>query len=180
MKLLSIFSLFAIIQAQLLLAYCPPLRPILPASGKLLSNTDFQQVVLAINEQLTDLTTSYNETALSLGVQSLHESSPIVSFHHTPSIFNLSGVQEVDGDTVYHIASITKLFTAISVLQLEGKVNLAKSIAEYVPDLLNISSAETGLSSVDWSAITVESLLSHLGGIEATSGLAIGRFWAIV
>jgi hypothetical protein len=180
MKSLNIFSLVAIIQAQPLLAYCPPLGPILPASEKLLSNTDFQQVVAAINEQLADLTTSYNETALSLGVRSLHDCSPILSFHHTPSIFNISGVHEVDGDTVYRIASVTKLFTAVSVLQLEGKVNLAESIAKYVPDLLNISSAQTGLSSVDWSTITVESLLSQLSGIEATSRLAIDRFWATV
>lgn len=120
MKLGKIFSLVAIIQPQLLLAYCPPYGPILPPPGKLLSNTDFQQVLEAINERLINLTTSYNETALSLGVRSLHESTPILSFHHTPSALNSSGVHKVDGDTVYRIASISKIFNALSVLQLEG------------------------------------------------------------
>jgi len=142
-----------------------PLCPILPASRDILSNPDCQKAVDAITEQLTTFTLSYNEMALSLGVRSIHNSLLIFSFHNTPPIFNASGVHKVDGDTVYRIGSITKFFTALPVLQLEGKFKPSESATEYVPDVLDVKVTGTCFPSVDWSTITVESLLSQLSGI---------------
>lgn len=58
-------------------------------------------------------------------------------------------MHKVDGDTVYRIASITKIFTALAAQQLEGKVRLSESVTEYVPDLIDIKSTKTGVPSVD-------------------------------
>lgn len=144
---------------------------------QLLSNTGFRQAAKAITNQLIELTTSYNETALSLGVRSLRGSDPILSFHHTPSMFNTSGVHQVNGDTVYRAASITKLFTTVSVLQFEDKINLSERVVHYLPELLQISTWETVPSQIDWNTVTVESFLSQLSGLPATrkaTYLAVG------
>ena len=68
---------------------------------------------------------------------------------------NVKTKEPVDASTTYHLYSITKTFTALSVLQLvqEGKVELAKPVSSYLPDF---PYSET---------ITVEQLLSHTSGI---------------
>jgi hypothetical protein len=127
----------------------------------------FQALVTQINAQLQNASSSFNETAVSVGARSLHATSPLLNFHYTPSVFNTSGTHKVDGNTVYSIGSTTKLFTALAILQLEGKVNLADPITNYVPRLADLSSSNNPLTAVDWQAVTVDSLMSHLGGIGA-------------
>lgn len=66
-------------------------------------------------------------------------------------------------NTLFAIASITKLYTAILILQLQekGKLNLDSSLYTYAPDLLPKNNR----------AITVRQLLTHVSGLpnEATS-----------
>ncbi|KIW35172.1 uncharacterized protein PV07_01886 [Cladophialophora immunda] len=155
--------------ATLLLAQlqCPPLGPILPPPTNLTQNSQLQQVIAAVNAQLQNFSSSLNATALSVGVRSIHETAPLLSFHYTPSTFNKTGTHKVDGDTVYSIGSATKLFTALSILQLQGKVDLAAPITKYVPKLAQLSKTRDPLLAVDWETVTVDALASHLGGIGA-------------
>src|SRR2546421_2827411 len=44
--------------------------------------------------------------------------SPNLSFHHTPRSFNTSGTHNVTIDTGYRVASISKAFTLLALLQL--------------------------------------------------------------
>src|SRR5579864_4837007 len=57
--------------------------------------------------------------------------------------------------TKYHIASVTKTFTAAAVLNLEqqGKLKLSDPLSKYVPDFLN------------GERITIEQLLTHTSGL---------------
>jgi CubicO group peptidase (beta-lactamase class C family) len=72
-------------------------------------------------------------------------------------------------ETVLRIGSITKSFTALSILQLEekGLLNVSDPVAKYVPEL-----------PTAWSKITIHQLLCHKSGIpdfvnaEAYSDLA--------
>ncbi len=59
-------------------------------------------------------------------------------------------------DMVFRIGSITKSFTALSILQLEekGKLKVSDPVAKYVPEL-----------PAAWSAITIDQLLCHKSGI---------------
>jgi len=68
---------------------------------------------------------------------------------------NLKTEEQVDVSTNYHLYSVTKTFTALSVLQLaqEGKVGLGKPVSCYLPEF-----PYSGL-------ITVEQLLNHTSGI---------------
>ncbi len=57
--------------------------------------------------------------------------------------------------TKFHIASVTKTFTAAAILQLErqGKLKLGDPLSKYVPDFLN------------GERITIEQMLTHTSGL---------------
>jgi CubicO group peptidase (beta-lactamase class C family) len=59
-------------------------------------------------------------------------------------------------ETVYRIGSITKMFTAFGVLQLEekGKLSVNDTVVKYVPEI-----------PAAWRAITIHQLLCHRSGI---------------
>ena len=63
----------------------------------------------------------------------------------------------IDGNTFFNIASVSKQFTATSVLQLmeEGKLSLEDSVAAYYPEYTNPI----------WKGIKIKHLLSHSSGI---------------
>lgn len=58
-------------------------------------------------------------------------------------------------NTKYHVASVTKTFTAAAILNLErqGKLKLSDPLSKYVPDFLN------------GGRITIEQLLRHTSGL---------------
>lgn len=62
----------------------------------------------------------------------------------------------IEPDDVFRIASVTKQFTAVAILQLvqQGKVKLDDPITKYVPDF-----------DTRGQTITIENLLSHTSGI---------------
>jgi len=62
----------------------------------------------------------------------------------------------LDGNNVHRIASVSKQFTAMSVLLLaeEGKINLEDDIRKYLPELKNYG-----------SKITINSMLGHTSGM---------------
>ena len=67
----------------------------------------------------------------------------------------------VDADTVFRIASMTKSFTALSILKLrdEGKLSLDDPAERYVPELAGLI-----YPTADSPRITVRHLLSHAEG----------------
>ena len=60
--------------------------------------------------------------------------------------------------TVFHVASITKQFTAAAVMQLveQGKVELDASVNEYLPE---------EYQSPKWATVHIHHLLSHTSGV---------------
>jgi len=67
----------------------------------------------------------------------------------------------VDSDTVFRIASMTKSFTAMSILKLrdEGKLSLDDPVERYVPELKGLT-----YPTSDSPRITIRHLLSHSAG----------------
>lgn len=74
---------------------------------------------------------------------------------------DLARKQPVDGDTVFRIASMTKSFTAMAILQLRdaGRLSLDDPAEKYVPELQGLRYPTT-----DAPRITVRHLLSHAEG----------------
>src|ERR1044071_5118158 len=57
-------------------------------------------------------------------------------FTHSLGVRNVATGAPVDADTVFRIASMTKSFTALAILQLRdaGKLRLDEPVATYVPE----------------------------------------------
>lgn len=76
-------------------------------------------------------------------------------------VTNVANPQPVDADTLFHLASVTKTFTATALVRLaaEGRVELDAPVRRYVPDLR--------LADEDAAAsVTVMNLLNHTAGLE--------------
>ena len=73
--------------------------------------------------------------------------------------------QEVDEHTVFGVASISKVFTAIAIMQLveQGLIDLDAPVINYLPDFYVPPSPTDG---GDYSNITIRMLLTHTSGIN--------------
>ncbi|MCA9924843.1 MAG: beta-lactamase family protein [Anaerolineales bacterium] len=70
---------------------------------------------------------------------------------------NLGTKKEADSDTIYHIGSVTKIFTAIMLMQLRdrGKLQLDDPLDKFLPELKKVS----------LPSITLRHLASHTSGL---------------
>ncbi len=79
----------------------------------------------------------------------------------TRGLRDIPSKSPVDADSVFRIASMTKSFTAISILRLrdEGKLSLDDPAEQYVPEMAGLK-----YPSTDAPKITIRHLLSHAEG----------------
>ena len=68
----------------------------------------------------------------------------------------------IDGNTFFNIASVSKQFTAVAVLQLaeEGKLSLEDPVSQYFPEF----------KAPFWKDIKIKHLLSHSSGVPDARG----------
>lgn len=120
----------------------------------------FQLIDVAIDALIAD--TKYDTTSFSIEVTSSKES--LWSRHHTARERNSSrpDIPTVNGDALYRIASITKSFTTLGILQQHaaGNLSLDDPVDKYIKDL---KGEQKG--SIPWKDITLRSLASQLSGI---------------
>ncbi|MFF3090213.1 serine hydrolase domain-containing protein [Streptomyces nojiriensis] len=76
-------------------------------------------------------------------------------------VTNLENPQPVDDNTLFHLASVTKTFTATALMRLvaEGRVELDAPVRRYVPELRLADEAAA-------ERITVLNLLNHTAGLD--------------
>lgn len=69
---------------------------------------------------------------------------------------------KIDGDTFFNIASMSKQFTAVAILQLaqEGKLSVDDCIHKYFPEF----------KADFWDRITIANLMSHTSGVPDARG----------
>ncbi|RAL09612.1 serine hydrolase domain-containing protein [Aspergillus homomorphus CBS 101889] len=98
----------------------------------------------------------FNNTAVSVEVASREQA--LYSFHRS----GLATAETVNGSSAYRIASNTKLFTALGILQAEaaGKLSLDDRITKFISGLSGDAS-----SRIAWEDITLRTLMSHMSGI---------------
>ncbi|KAF4457737.1 Beta-lactamase 2 [Fusarium albosuccineum] len=158
--------------------HCPPLGAVLPAPTRPSSHRDVKAAVEALTEGLGSLTGTFNSTAVSIGMVSLHEDEPILDLHHTPPQLDERGVKEVDADTVYRIASISKAFTVLAALKASG-VRMEDAVTLYLPRLRKLSKQQdekNGIATVDWDRVSLQALASHMGGIPSDLATDLASF----
>lgn len=87
---------------------------------------------------------------------------------HGRGVADIASGVRVDEDTVFRVASITKTFTAIAVMQLweRGLVDLDAPAAEYLRAFRLVPARR------DFRPVTVRHLLTHTAGVRAVRGPA--------
>jgi hypothetical protein len=144
---------------------CPPLGPVLPAPKAPSNSLYVQAAVAVLKEALFNGTAPLNGSSVSVGIQSIHEADPLFEFHYTPPKFGANGVKKVDSDTVYRLASTSKMFAVLAILQIEG-MDLNDPITKYLPELQDLGKQarkQNNLWTVNWDDVTLGALSSHLG-----------------
>ena len=79
----------------------------------------------------------------------------------TAGVFDRSSNAPVTASTVYRIASMTKSFTALAILQLrdEGKLSLEDAVSRWIPEFRRME-----LPTRDTAPLVIRQLLSHSAG----------------
>ncbi|KAF4466945.1 beta-lactamase 2 [Fusarium albosuccineum] len=149
--------------------YCPPLGPVLPPPTSPSTYPTYGTAADELIAKLKELTSSFNSSAVSIGVRSVHEATPLFEFHHSPPESDPAGVSVVDSDTVYRLASMTKLFTVLGVLRIES-ISFEDPITKYLPELRDMNEqapTQDAIHIVDWDSITIGALAAHQSGVGA-------------
>jgi hypothetical protein len=59
----------------------------------------------------------------------------VVSFRNTPLTLNHNCIRRVTKDTLYRIASVSKVYTGLALLRLQDKIDMQASVTNYLPEL---------------------------------------------
>ncbi|KAH7127255.1 beta-lactamase/transpeptidase-like protein [Dactylonectria macrodidyma] len=120
-------------------------------------------------EGLEEVTSSFRRSGIVVGIKSAHEEDYLLEFAYTPPKLDSRGVDEVDSDSVFRIASLSKVFPVLALLKLH-KVDINDPITKYLPELRKLNKQaqeQNAIWTTDWDSVTIRALASHLSGIPA-------------
>lgn len=151
------------------LVYCPIKGQQFPVPTTLGQERIWQQAAKVITDTLNrNLTqTPYNETTFSIGVFSTTDEGLLYEYHHCDHTVAKSkfGANKANADSIYRIASISKLLTIYLWLIRDGDRRLSDPIIEHIPELATFDASEVEYALPDWNEITVGDLMSFLAGV---------------
>ncbi|KAK0609447.1 beta-lactamase/transpeptidase-like protein, partial [Immersiella caudata] len=106
----------------------------------------------------------------SIGLFSLHDPNAFsLQFHHTSPEVSASptnGTKRVDDNSIYRIASVTKVFTVLAGLRTLSDTDWERPLGEILPDLSNNNAtSNSGVLSTPWDKITPRALAAQIGGV---------------
>ncbi len=80
---------------------------------------------------------------------------------------DLESEKELNGETIFGLASVTKSFTALAIMQMEekGLVDLDAPISTYIPEFTNKNQKK----------VTIRHLMSHCGGFFPLPRILVGQ-----
>lgn len=75
--------------------------------------------------------------------------------------------KEVNGETIFGLASVTKSFTALAIMQMEerGLIDIDDPISKYIPEFTNKNQGK----------VTIRHLMSHAGGFFPLPRIVVGK-----
>ncbi|KAL2268950.1 hypothetical protein VTJ83DRAFT_3796 [Remersonia thermophila] len=171
--LLGLTALLPFVAAR---ANCPLYGPLLPLPKNLLLEPAIYGVAGALNDVFhnaidNDTSTGSERFSYAVEVFSGSEDRPLWARYWTaPNLatLNTTGVREIDGNTVFRIGSVTKIYTVLAFLATVGDGVWNDPVTKYVPELAEIAAKNMGRSPIyatDWESITVGSLASQTSGL---------------
>lgn len=157
------------------LQICPIQAHQCPAPTALASENVFLDAIKQLEDAIrANLTESpYNGTTFSLGMFSTSDDGLVYEFHHTdPGVANShKGTTKADADSIYRLASITKILTLYLWLIKDGDRRWNDPITDFIPQLAASDDTEQDYITPDWSEITINDMAMYLAGISRDYGL---------
>ncbi|KAF2003793.1 beta-lactamase/transpeptidase-like protein, partial [Amniculicola lignicola CBS 123094] len=154
---------------------CPIYGPVFPIPTDLMSSGTIKEALKAINQTISSSFKSENSAygpvnstaAYTLHIFSLDSKEPLLEYYHDgTTLSNNSGVQELDGDTIFRIGSISKLITVYLFLTELGDGLWNDPITQHIPELRGRDkSEENPVDYINWDQITVGAMAGHLAGL---------------
>jgi hypothetical protein len=152
MKISNVFSV--IILPSLVLTRCPPVGPVLPTPSNI-ESLDLSNLKTILDGLSSGHSASkWNASTTSISIEITSVNSSFFTYHYTAPIRNESGVSVVDSNTIFCVASVTKVFTVLAVLLEDAKMKMEDLISKFVPEL----------NDPKWAEITVGMLTSQISG----------------
>lgn len=146
-------------------ALCPPAGPVLPPAS-LLSAFDPSHLSSSIDALINDPNGPWNMSTTSFSLELTSPRETLFEHHHTAAIRGANGTSEVNGDTVYRVASVTKAFNVLTLL-LNARAELDSPITRFVPELEGV---------VLYEDITLRMLAGSLSGVSRDGKAHYKRF----
>ncbi|KAK9421122.1 putative Beta-lactamase-related domain-containing protein [Seiridium unicorne] len=160
---------------------CPYLGPVFPKPTNLASSDTIIQAVAnlssAFAEYENDPANNPDETSWSIQVFSGSDNDdvPIWEHYHTAPNINTSFASVVDGNTIYRLGSVTKIFTILAFLVGSGDKYWNAPVTDYIPELAQLAEESDQdfdpLMDVDWRDVTLAALASQMAGIVRDYGI---------
>lgn len=156
---------------------CPLIGPEFPPPYNLEDHPIWKAAIQNITNifQFIDETNITGVDLFSYSVQifSTNPGSPILWERHRTAKdlpINTTGVKKVDGDTVYRLGSVTKVFTVLTFLAEAGDIYWTSPITRFIPELAKYSGRSSQpdfdpVKETDWDEITIGSLASQVSGL---------------
>lgn len=150
---------------------CPLAGPAFPAPSRLSDSAPFRDAVQLLEAQLTSPDTGLesNNTAYAIAIFSSKENKTLYERYYTPSID--VGVPQIDQDSVFRLASVSKVFTVWTFLAALGDSRFNDPITRYVPELASDGNRPANgtvyddIEDVMWEDVTLGDLASQAAGI---------------
>lgn len=113
-------------------------------------------------EQINKAIKSFSPLIMSVGYQIAIFNDKEIVYKKQEGFDSLKPAIKTNDRSMYMIGSNTKVFTAVSILQLmeDGKLSLSDDIKKYIPEL-------SFKSLFDQETITIKDLLNHRSGITS-------------
>ncbi|KAI1806278.1 beta-lactamase/transpeptidase-like protein [Daldinia bambusicola] len=152
-----------------------------PKPTNLLAQPGIQKAAEALDSVFAEYIDNANNTgsdrfSYSVEVFSADADEPLWSHYWTATnlkTLNTTGVRKVDGDTVYRLGSVTKIFTILTFLAEVGDSMWNEPITNYIPELKAMVTGDDtshSISKPDWQSITIGSLATQMSGLVRDSG----------
>ena len=164
MKLFTTLGLLILPNLSLIKCACHDPSPAFPPPNFDSPTPELDLAFRNVASSLDQITSSdgYSTTSLSLEITSSQRT--LFTHYHTASVRspNRPGATSVNGSSAYRIASCTKVFTVLGILQqhAKGTLHLDDPVSKYLPEL---TEKQTG--TLPWKDITLRALGSQLSGI---------------
>ncbi|RVX70222.1 hypothetical protein B0A52_05555 [Exophiala mesophila] len=158
------FFLLLLNTLSLVNATCLVHTPAYPSPNYTNPSAEFRKSLDSITDAIRAVANDPTFNTSSFSIEITSESSTLYSAYHTAQVKDSSrpGVEVINGDSAYRIASISKTFTVLGLLyqHAAGNLSLDESVATYLPDLVS-----SHPHVLPWEDITLRTLASQLSGL---------------